>query len=205
MRITGLTREEETHTAGSCNPIAAFQRLTISHPKQLALLSLSLSKNCQYEESKPRDVDHRDYALDITDSIGVLDRVTFAGFWVDFITCGQFAWDAAVLGHLYSELRRVCTRNCAATATCWTLLQLWAWERFPAFRPDWLESKPDFDSGGDYALGARPGVPGTSSRRRKRSISMPCEAEDSEAEADSDGDSTSLGIAHGDNDTSGDA
>ncbi|KAH1098168.1 hypothetical protein J1N35_015089 [Gossypium stocksii] len=54
---------------------------------------------------------------------------------VDFRVASEFSWGSAVLATLYREMYGATRLNKAKIGGCLSLLQLWAWFRFPFLRP----------------------------------------------------------------------
>ncbi|KAK7316060.1 hypothetical protein VNO77_34732 [Canavalia gladiata] len=53
----------------------------------------------------------------------------------DFDTCAQYSWGGAVLAYLYRELCGCIDYDKKEICGFSSLLQLWAWERFPKLSP----------------------------------------------------------------------
>ena len=56
----------------------------------------------------------------------------------DFNVVGQYSWGSACLAWLYRELCRATRPNARGLGGYLQLLQIWAWERLPNFRPNFI-------------------------------------------------------------------
>ncbi|XP_020095655.1 serine/threonine-protein phosphatase 7 long form homolog [Ananas comosus] len=70
----------------------------------------------------------------------------------DFDLCGELAWGAAALAHLYRALGNACIRGKVECCCFGTLVQIWAWDHLHIGRPEVVGAQPELV---DMPLGCR--------------------------------------------------
>ena len=72
-------------------------------------------------------------------------------FLEDLSKVGNYSWGSAILAHLYEQLCAASESGVKTISGPLSLLQIWAWSRIPAVRPQILrEPMADVPYGGRY-------------------------------------------------------
>ena len=76
-------------------------------------------------------------------------HLMFLPLLADLDSVGNYSWGSACLAWLYREMCRATDPNASGLAGYVQLLQMWAWERLPQFRPK-FRNAPAFNENAPY-------------------------------------------------------